>query len=126
MKLGNNGSYENGYGGIDSVDVVGKEFEFDLVKGEKCLEGLVFFFWFFIYVDFLDCFLIVIGVLVVVVYGLFMFIFLFFLGDLIDGFGVNISNFKRIVEDVDKYVVYMVYFGIVVWFVLWVEVVVWM
>lgn len=125
-KPGNNGSHENGHGGIDSVDVVGKESESDSAKGEKRPEGSVSLFRLFTYADLLDCFLIATGALAAVVHGLSMPIFLLFLGDLIDGFGANINNPKRTAEDVDKYAVYMVYLGIVVWFASWAEVAAWM
>lgn len=52
--------------------------------------------------DFLDYLLLLIGIVVVLVYGVVMFMIFFFFGDFIDGFGINLDNFIKIVEDVNK------------------------
>ncbi|KAJ7542537.1 hypothetical protein O6H91_10G110600 [Diphasiastrum complanatum] len=79
----------------------------------------------FAFADALDYVLILIGTLGACAHGAAIPVFFIFFGRLIDEFGANYNNPRKMAEGVAKYATYFVYLGLVVMVAAWLEVACW-
>ncbi|KAG0606707.1 hypothetical protein M758_9G161600 [Ceratodon purpureus] len=97
------------------------------VPGEKKeAPGSVPFYRLFSFADPLDYLLMTVGTISAITHGAAMPVFFLFFGKLIDGFGSNVDNPVNTADTVNKYVLYLLYLGIVVCLASWGEVAGWM
>ncbi|CAM6084683.1 unnamed protein product [Calypogeia fissa] len=83
------------------------------------------FYKLFMFADWWDHILIVVGTIGACAHGVAVPIFFLFFGDLIDSFGANYNNPDKMGKEVSKYALYLFYLGLVVLGACWLEVASW-
>ncbi|XP_058096561.1 ABC transporter B family member 19 isoform X1 [Magnolia sinica] len=97
-----------------------------VADAEKKKEQSLPFHKLFSFADRYDYFLMAAGSLGAVVHGSSMPVFFLLFGDLVNGFGKNQSDLKKMTDEVSKYALYFVYLGLVVCFSSYAEIACWM
>ncbi|XP_068636496.1 ABC transporter B family member 19 [Aristolochia californica] len=93
---------------------------------EKKKEQSLPFYKLLSFADKYDWFLMVTGSVGAVIHGSAMPVFFLLFGDLVNGFGKNQSDLKKMTDEVCKYALYFVYLGLVVCFSSYAEIACWM
>ncbi|KAL5981090.1 ABC transporter B member 19 [Asimina triloba] len=84
------------------------------------------FYKLFSFADRCDCVLMAAGSLGAVVHGCSMPVFFLLFGEMVNGFGKNQSDLKKMTDEVSEYALYFVYFGLVVCASSYAEIACWM
>uniref|UniRef100_A0A1D1ZDP4 ABC transporter B family member 19 n=1 Tax=Anthurium amnicola TaxID=1678845 RepID=A0A1D1ZDP4_9ARAE len=95
-------------------------------EAEKKKEQSLPFYKLFSFADRLDWLLMAAGSLGAVIHGSSMPVFFLLFGDLVNGFGKNQNDLRKMTEEVSKYALYFVYMGLVVCFSSYAEISCWM
>ncbi|KAJ4960024.1 hypothetical protein NE237_019934 [Protea cynaroides] len=95
-------------------------------EAEKKKEQSLPFYQLFSFADKYDWCLMIAGSLGAVVHGSAMPVFFLLFGELVNGFGKNQSDLKKMTEEVSKYALYFVYLGLVVCLSSYAEIGCWM
>ncbi|KAF8390241.1 hypothetical protein HHK36_024766 [Tetracentron sinense] len=93
---------------------------------EKKKEQSLPFYKLFSFADKYDWFLMISGSLGAVVHGSSMPVFFLLFGEMVNGFGKNQSDLKKLTGEVSKYALYFVYLGLVVCLSSYAEIACWM
>ncbi|KAG6719764.1 hypothetical protein I3843_03G024700 [Carya illinoinensis] len=97
-----------------------------LPEAEKKKEQSLPFYQLFSFADKYDWLLMVSGSLGAVIHGSSMPVFFLLFGEMVNGFGKNQADLKKMTEEVSKYALYFVYLGIVVCLSSYAEIACWM
>ncbi|KAF5479191.1 hypothetical protein F2P56_000037 [Juglans regia] len=97
-----------------------------LPEAEKKKEQSLPFYQLFCFADKYDWLLMVSGSLGAVIHGSSMPVFFLLFGEMVNGFGKNQTDLKKMTEEVSKYALYFVYLGIVVCLSSYAEIACWM
>lgn len=97
-----------------------------LPEAEKKKEQSLPFYQLFSFADKYDWLLMATGSLGAVIHGSSMPVFFLLFGEMVNGFGKNQSDLKKMTEEVSKYALYFVYLGLVVCFSSYAEIACWM
>ncbi|XP_010256924.1 PREDICTED: ABC transporter B family member 19 [Nelumbo nucifera] len=97
-----------------------------LPEAEKKKEQSLPFYQLFSFADKYDWVLMIAGSIGAVVHGSAMPVFFLLFGDMVNGFGKNQSDLKKMTEEVAKYALYFVYLGLVVCLSSYAEIACWM
>ncbi|XP_077212704.1 ATP binding cassette subfamily B19 [Tasmannia lanceolata] len=93
---------------------------------EKKKEQSLPFYQLFSFADKYDYFLMILGSFGAVIHGSAMPVFFLLFGDLVNGFGNNQMDLRKMTGEVSKYALYFVYLGLVVCFSSYAEIACWM
>ncbi|KAG2384018.1 ABC transporter B family member 19 [Vigna angularis] len=97
-----------------------------LPEAEKKKEQTLPFYKLFSFADKCDWMLMVSGSLGAIVHGSSMPVFFLLFGEMVNGFGKNQMDLKKMTEEVSKYALYFVYLGLVVCISSYAEIACWM
>ncbi|XP_041004529.1 ABC transporter B family member 19 [Juglans microcarpa x Juglans regia] len=97
-----------------------------LPEADKKKEQSLPFYQLFCFADKYDWLLMVSGSLGAVIHGSSMPVFFLLFGEMVNGFGKNQADLKKMTEEVSKYALYFVYLGIVVCLSSYAEIACWM
>ncbi|KAL4197759.1 hypothetical protein AMTRI_Chr04g252710 [Amborella trichopoda] len=97
-----------------------------MADAEKKKELSLPFYKLFSFSDSYDWFVMTIGTVGAVVHGSSMPVFFLFFGDLVNGFGKNQMDLRKMTEEVSKYALYFVYLGLIVCASSYAEIACWM
>ncbi|KAI4346422.1 hypothetical protein L6164_007318 [Bauhinia variegata] len=97
-----------------------------LPEAEKKKEQSLPFYQLFSFADKYDYFLMITGSLGAIVHGSSMPVFFLLFGEMVNGFGKNQMDLKKMTEEVSKYALYFVYLGLVVCLSSYAEIACWM
>ncbi|KAF7802968.1 ABC transporter B family member 19 [Senna tora] len=97
-----------------------------LPEAEKKKEQSLPFYQLFSFADKYDYFLMISGSLGAIVHGSSMPVFFLLFGQMVNGFGKNQMDLKKMTEEVSKYALYFVYLGLVVCVSSYAEIACWM
>ncbi|XP_030550712.1 ABC transporter B family member 19 [Rhodamnia argentea] len=97
-----------------------------LPDAEKKKEQSLPFYQLFSFADKYDWLLMISGSLGAIIHGSSMPVFFLLFGEMVNGFGKNQSDLKKMTQEVSKYALYFVYLGLVVCFSSYAEIACWM
>ncbi|KAF8010040.1 hypothetical protein BT93_J0876 [Corymbia citriodora subsp. variegata] len=97
-----------------------------LPDAEKKKEQSLPFYQLFSFADRYDWLLMISGSLGAIIHGSSMPVFFLLFGEMVNGFGKNQSDLKKMTQEVSKYALYFVYLGLVVCFSSYAEIACWM
>ncbi|XP_057969439.1 ABC transporter B family member 19 [Malania oleifera] len=97
-----------------------------LPEAEKKKEQTLSFYKLFSFADRYDWLLMITGSLGAVVHGSSMPVFFLLFGEMVNGFGKNQSDLRKMTEEVSKYALYFVFLGLVVCLSSYAEIACWM
>ncbi|KAJ7970967.1 ABC transporter B family protein [Quillaja saponaria] len=97
-----------------------------LPEAEKKKEQSLPFFQLFSFADKYDWLLMISGSMGAIVHGASMPVFFLLFGQMVNGFGKNQSDLKKMTDEVSKYALYFVYLGLVVCISSYAEIACWM
>ncbi|RZC60851.1 hypothetical protein C5167_022606 [Papaver somniferum] len=93
---------------------------------KKLKEQTLPFYKLFSFADKFDCLIMSIGTLGAIIHGSAMPVFFLLFGQMVNGFGKNQNDLNKLVDEVSRYSLYFVYFGIVVCMSSYAEIACWM
>ncbi|XP_056169079.1 ABC transporter B family member 19 [Syzygium oleosum] len=97
-----------------------------LPDAEKKKEQSLPFYQLFSFADKYDWLLMISGSVGAIIHGSSMPVFFLLFGEMVNGFGKNQSDLKKMTQEVSKYALYFVYLGLVVCFSSYAEIACWM
>lgn len=97
-----------------------------LPDAEKKKDQSLPFYQLFSFADKYDWLLMISGSLGAIIHGSSMPVFFLLFGEMVNGFGKNQSDLKKMTQEVSKYALYFVYLGLVVCFSSYAEIACWM